>query len=145
MLDKEPKELSEARNYLRQFERLLKDPKGLQHLKQGIASLVDIAEGDYQRTFKTTANNLLSSYKQKVLAEADRVLSDIGSCETEILWHYHLLMEEFMEAGLEEDPVFKSFHSKLLSRWFDRFWKSLSELDRELVKKQVQKKTATDD
>jgi len=144
-LEKEPKELSEARNHLKQFEKLLKDPKGLQHLKQGIASLVDMAEGDYPQTFKAAAKNLVSSYKHKVLAEVDRVLSDIGSYEAEILWHYHLLMEEFMEAGFEEDPVFKSCHSNLLAGWFDRFWKSLSELDRELLKKQFQKIPATDD
>ncbi len=144
-MEKEPKELSEARNHLRQFERLLRDSKAAQHLKQGLASLVDVAEGDYPRTCKATAKNLVSSYKDKVLAEVDRVLSDIGSCEEEILWHYHLLMEEFMEAGFEEDPVFKSCHSKLLTGWFDRFWKSLSARDRELLKKQFQKKTATED
>ena len=143
-MEKEPEELSEGRNHLKQFERLLKDPKGLHHLKQGIASLVDVLEGDYPQSFKNTAKNLVSSYKDKVLSEVKRVLSDLDSYEDETLWHYHLLMEEFIEDSFEKDPAFTPYHSDILAGWFNRFWKSLSELDRDLLKRQFQKKTPTD-
>lgn len=144
-MEKEPAELVQARDRLKKFEKFQKDPEGLVHLKTGISHLVNVIEGDQPPIYKERAKNLLRSYKGKVFSQIQKVLSDPSPSDQDHLWHWHCVMEEFTEAGVNDDQIFNSCHSQLLSKWFERFWQSLSLSDRELLKRQFQKKTATDD
>ena len=78
-MEKEPKELVEARRRLNEFEKLLEDPNGRNHLKQAIALLFDVTESDCHQVYKNTAKNLVSSYRDKVLSAVKRVLSNASS------------------------------------------------------------------
>ena len=141
-MDKEPKDLVAARALLKKSEKGLEDPNNVVFLKEGINSLVDVISGECAEDHKNVAKKLVVTYRNKVLGEVKAVLANANSYVLETLEHWNVVMEVFIDTGLADDPDFKAWKEQLFTKWGVRLVQSLKPWEIEVLKRELQKKTA---
>ncbi len=141
-MEKEPKELVEARAWLRKSEEDLGDPQRLPYIQRGISLLIDVIAGNHPQVLKERAKNLAVTYRNRILAEVKVILSNADSCELDSLEHWQKLMEVFADAAYDDAQDFKACKEDLWSVWAKRFLGSLKPWELDILKREFQKKTS---
>ena len=106
----ELKQLREARSQLAEFEKLQGDQKGVACLSEGLTVLTEIIEGNHPEADKKVANNVLLTYKTKILGKIKDILKDKESQESEALIYWHNVMREMADFSLlnDEESAYKT-------------------------------------
>ena len=140
----EPKQMKEARIQLGEFEKLQEDHKGVICLSPGIGFLADIIEGDYPKTYKNIANNVLLAYKGKVVTKVKAVLKNRDSLESKTLFHWYKMMETFTESSLVDDQEFQSCKDELWVEWLKSHLQTMSPWRRKYLLEELEKGDKSD-
>ncbi len=143
-MDKEPNELVEARASLKRWEENFRAPESLLHLERGISLLSDVTTGDFARIYKDRVNMMAVAYRNKILLEIKRILSNADSYDLDYLEHWHNAMAVFNDAGFADDQEFSSCKEQLFSTWGVRLLRSLSPWEIEEIKRSHQQRTTTE-
>ena len=109
-----PNKLVEARDELQRAEEDVRDPGRLDHLRKGVASLLELMSGVSPRIEKDIAKKLVLAYRDKVLLESKTIVAKLEMYEPEHLAHWNELMEVFVDPGLPNDPEFNECKERLL-------------------------------
>jgi hypothetical protein len=86
-MEKEPKELVEARAALREAEADLANAQMLNRFRRGIDLLAEVIFGEYSEIHKDVANRLAATYRNKVVTKVKVILSEADSYELDSLKH----------------------------------------------------------
>lgn len=143
-MEKEPNELMEARAPLKKWEENPGNPEKLSFLKQGISLLNDVTMGNYSQAYKDRANNIVVTYRNRILAQVRGILSNADSYELDSLNHWHNAMAVFSDVGFEDDQEFKVCKDRLFSTWGIRWVRSLSPSELQEIRRLQQQKTTAE-
>lgn len=145
-MEKEPKELKEARAALREAEADLANPQMLKPFKRGIDLLAEVILGEYSKTHKNVANRLAVSYRNKVVANTKTIMGEADSYELDYLQHWSNVMETFTESGLDDDSELRFCKDHISDKWWiHRCLKTLTPLEIEDLKKSLATEKAKHD
>lgn len=106
----EPIGLRQARNFLGEYD---KDNRKVKKLESGLNSLYDIIEGPYDLKYITIAKNISSSHKDKIINEANGLLSDYTRASLSEVIHLMERIVKFIEAGFDHDGKLESLRKQL--------------------------------
>jgi hypothetical protein len=115
-MSNKPSALVTARAALKKAEEDFGNPQRLVHLKNAVHSLLEVMSGAAPKIEKDIAKKLALSCRTKVLSEAQLMLANLDSCEAADLQYWNDVMEIFVDAGLDEEPEFRSCRTRLLAR-----------------------------
>ena len=149
-MEKEPKELSEIRSHLVEFEKLQDYPQSvgklsqaiahiadLDKLSQAISHVADLLESDCGQIYKDRARRLLLAYGERVLSRVKSILSS-DSCDTDTLKHWYDVMEEFSTSGSLDHPEFNPYKKQLFKKWLESLFNSMNPWEQQLSMEYLQ-------
>ena len=94
---REPRELTEARALLAEFEAEMHKPEAIAPLSEALELLADIRDGGESAENARIASNVASAYANKV----HRIIVDLNReqmVHSETVLHWHKVLEEFEKA-----------------------------------------------
>ena len=106
----EPRELTQARIFLGDYD---KDNRKSNRLKLGLYSLNNVIEGDYDPKYTKIANNILRSYRNKIISEANGLLLEYTTTTLFEVKHLENRILKFIEVGFDHDGELSSLNGKL--------------------------------
>ena len=149
-MEKEPKELSEIRSHLVEFEKLQDYPQSvgklsqviahiadLDKLSQAISHVADLLESDCAQIYKDRATRLLLAYGERVLSRVKSILSS-DSYDTDTLKHWYDVMDEFSTSGSFDHPEFNPYKKQLFQKWLESLFHSMNPWEQQLFMEYLQ-------
>lgn len=151
-MEQEPKELSEIRSQLEEFERLHEYPQRLDRLSQVITHVTDLDKlsqaisliddliaSDCPHMYKDRAKRLLLAYADKTLARVRSMLASPDTFDTDTLKHWYDIMVTFDNTGFFDHLEFSLCKEQLFEKWVASLFDNMSLSERELLVKHIER------
>ena len=110
-MEKEPKQLLDARVALSKAERDLGNPENLTVFERGITLLAEVIIADVQ--VKKVANSLAATYRKKAVSNVNKIIADADFLPDESFEHWTNVLKVFTEAGFDDDADLKACNQEL--------------------------------
>lgn len=107
----EPKELRQAREFLSNYD---KDNRKVINLGLGLKYLYNVIEGEYEETYIKIANNILNAYRNKIIGEANDLLSNYSSMTLSKVSNLNDKINKFIESNFDYNGELNSLREKLV-------------------------------
>lgn len=112
-------DLRVARSALEKFEKEMGSSGALAHLQEGLDYIFDISEGsDSGPQSKQIAQNLLETYRGRLIKQISGILGDKGSFDLEFYLQWLPLIDAFQEGEIDEDSQLKQLKGELFRKAF---------------------------
>lgn len=134
-MDKEPKELTDARNLLGKFEKIINQTDSIFLLGDALSLLEELTITVVPKTFKDIAKNICKTYAEKIFSQAQKVLPAADILETETIKHWSDMMGLFGDDVSEE---FTSLRKQITKKWVSKFLEGLSIYQLEQLQKECE-------
>jgi hypothetical protein len=104
-MEKEPKELIEARNLLSKFEKDMNQPHSIVLLGDALSNLEEIIVAVASQGFRNRATNIRKTYAHNIFIQAQKILSTADILEYKVIKHWSDMMALFGDIISEEFNV----------------------------------------
>jgi hypothetical protein len=129
-MDREPREIGEARALLEKFETYMHKPEGIVHLSEALALLADVRESGASEGITQLTSNIVLAYARKANQAVEHLARE-PVVHIETVAHWQKVFAEFEQSGV-------SLPSEITTAWSRLLLKKMTPSERQSLLEKLQ-------